>query len=410
MKILFDDPFFDGQLLRALGYVYYGGADISECMTTARRITDGDFESWYTEWYRTAERVYAEAEASRAAGHSVSARQGYLRSSNYFRTSSIVLFGTPVDPRLVEAFDRQTEAFRKAASLFSLPVEFIQIPYEDTTMPGYFYRVDDTRAPRQTLIVTGGYDGTVEEAYFAIAAAGLRRGYNCLCFDGPGQGGMLIKQQRYFRPDWENVVRPVVDYALRRPEIDPKRIALYGGSWGGYLAPRAATGEHRIAACIADPGQFDMIMAFKRRLPLPKEVLDQLPDVDPAVLQPIFDHVMSNPTSAWPFKRGLWVHGVDTLFDLLHIYTQYSLVDVAQQITCPTLVCQAESDPVAALAPQLYEALTCPKRFVLFTNEEGAGEHCEAGARSLFDQRAFDWLDAIFSNEIIGWQQNKAIR
>ncbi len=34
MKIFFNNPFFDGQLLRALGYVYYGGADISECLST----------------------------------------------------------------------------------------------------------------------------------------------------------------------------------------------------------------------------------------------------------------------------------------------------------------------------------------------------------------------------------------
>ena len=46
---------------------------------------------------------------------------------------------------------------------------------------------------------------------------------------------------------------------------------------------------------------------------------------------------------------------------------------------------------------QLYEALTCPKHFLRFSTEEGAGEHCECGARALFHQRAFDWLDAIFS-------------
>ena len=29
-----------------------------------------------------------------------------------------------------------------------------------------------------------------------------------------------------FRPDWEAVIGPVVDFALTRPEVDPKRIAL----------------------------------------------------------------------------------------------------------------------------------------------------------------------------------------
>ena len=42
------------------------------------------------------------------------------------------------------------------------------------------------------------------------------------------------------RPDWENVITPVVDYLLTRPDTDPARIVLNGLSLGGYLAPRAA--------------------------------------------------------------------------------------------------------------------------------------------------------------------------
>jgi dipeptidyl aminopeptidase/acylaminoacyl peptidase len=66
-----------------------------------------------------------------------------------------------------------------------------------------------------------------------------------LIFDGPGQGRVLYKQGIAMRPDWENVVTPVVDYALSHPEIDPARIALIGWSFGGYLAPRAASGEQK---------------------------------------------------------------------------------------------------------------------------------------------------------------------
>ena len=76
--------------------------------------------------------------------------------------------------------------------------------------------------------------------YFAHAPAAIRRGYNVLLFDGPGQGRNLIKDGIHIRPDWENVVRPVIDYALTRPEIDPDKIVLAGWSFGGFLAPRAA--------------------------------------------------------------------------------------------------------------------------------------------------------------------------
>jgi alpha-beta hydrolase superfamily lysophospholipase len=76
----------------------------------------------------------------------------------------------------------------------------------------------------------------------------LERGYNCLTFEGPGQGGVIRKQNIPFRYDWEKVVTPVLDYAFSREKIvDPNRIALMGISMGGYLAARAAAFEDRIA-------------------------------------------------------------------------------------------------------------------------------------------------------------------
>jgi alpha-beta hydrolase superfamily lysophospholipase len=71
--------------------------------------------------------------------------------------------------------------------------------------------------------------------------------YHCLIFDRPAHGRPLIKQGLVLRPDWEPVVRPVVDYALSRSEVDARWVALIGWSFGGYLAPRAASGEPRLA-------------------------------------------------------------------------------------------------------------------------------------------------------------------
>src|SRR5580704_3564653 len=59
-------------------------------------------------------------------------------------------------------------------------------------------------------------------------AGAIARGYDCLTFDGPGQDYALWKQQLHFRPDWEKVITPVVDFALSRPEVDAKRIAIQG--------------------------------------------------------------------------------------------------------------------------------------------------------------------------------------
>jgi hypothetical protein len=65
---------------------------------------------------------------------------------------------------------------------------------------------------------------------------------------------------------------------------------------------------------------------------------------------------------------------------------------VEDRISCPTFVCSAEDDDLSADGGKLYDALACPKRYYRFPSAEGAGQHCESGARTLFHSRAFDWL------------------
>ncbi len=401
MKIFFKDPLFDGQLLRALNHVYYGGADIGECISTAGRIRDGDTKQWHDEWNATAERIYTVAEESFRKGHRRSACEAYLRASNYFRTAYIFMMRAPIDPRMSRAFDRQQEAFQKAAALFSLPPEQVEIPYERGHLPGYFYRAAEDGSPRCTLLVTGGYDSNAEELYFFVAAAAISRGYNCLCFDGPGQGAALIKRGIYFRPDWENVIRPAIDYLITRTDVDRARIALMGISFGGYLAPRAASAEPRLAALIADPGQFSLFEAARNRVPgFLGSGLSSESSIAAVLLRRIFDSMVRHPTRGWALRRGMLTHNASNPLDYINMTRDYTLEGLAQKIACPTLVCRAENDDIAEYATVLFDALTCEKQLMAFTNAEGAGEHCEDGNRSLFHQRAFDWLDEVMSRTI----------
>ncbi len=242
---------------RAMCYIATGGADFGECLVTIKKIADGNVDEWHQEWIATASRAEKIGDKSLKNGHRISAHEAYLRASNYYHTAYFPLFGYPVDSRLISAFNKEVEVFQKAASLFKNPIEIIEIPFESATLPAYFLKVDDSGNARPTIVYTNGYDSNIQEMYFAHADAALKRGYNCLLFDGPGQGRNLIRGNSYLRPDWENVVTPVIDYALTREEIDQKKIILAGWSFGGLLAPRAAAYEHRIAALIADPGQWD---------------------------------------------------------------------------------------------------------------------------------------------------------
>jgi pimeloyl-ACP methyl ester carboxylesterase len=396
MELVFQDPTFSLQLLRAISETYYKGADIGECLSTAYRVKEGDFESWYQEWLKTAKRVHKYADESLAAGHEISAREAYLRASNYYRVAEFLLMD-PEDPRIQTTWESSKGCFGKAASLFLPSFEPVEIPYEGTTLPGYFYKVDnDSKSPRPSLIAHGGFDSTLEELYTAAAAPALERGYNCLTFEGPGQGGVIRKQKIPFRYDWEKVVTPVVDYALTRAEVDPKRLALMGISMGGYLAARAAAFEHRIAACILYNGVFDGYDAFASSFP--KSLLTAIEDGNTEVINTVLDILSeSDPNIRFNMKHGMWTTGVNTPFKLIQKSKNYTIKNIAQNIKCPTLVLDAEKDDSFPGQPKkVFEALTCPKKYILFTAEEGAEEHCQCGAPALSNQRIFDWLDDTF--------------
>jgi pimeloyl-ACP methyl ester carboxylesterase len=157
-----------------------------------------------------------------------------------------------------------------------------------------------------------------------------------------------------------------------------------------------------LAACIADPGVWDMLEAAKARFSaLPKDVLEKFPNVDPEALEPIVEHIQATPALRWAVvQRAFWVHGIDSLSKYLKISEDYSLKEVVSQIRCPTLLSWAESDPLSWNADRIYAQLRCPKELVRFYDAEGAGDHCEAKTRPLFHQRAFDWLDETLATQV----------
>jgi alpha-beta hydrolase superfamily lysophospholipase len=394
------DELLDAQTLRAVGSAPYGGADIGECLATVTALRGIDLAGWHAAWSSTAARVLALAEGEAAAGRTQSARLAFFRASSYFRTAGVMLLAAPLDPRLVDSYARQTSSFRSGAALLAEPPEILEIPYEGTTLPGYFFRAGPDPAPRPTVILTGGYDGTAEELYFFNGAAALARGYNVLAFDGPGQGAALVQQGLVMRPDWEAVITPVLDYALSRPDVDPARVALIGLSLGAHLAPRAASAEHRLAACIADCGSYDLFDAALQRIPGPLAAgVTGGRAWQTAALRRILDMLARKPTAGWALRRGQLVHGVSSPIEYLLALRAYSLKEHAAKITCPVLVCDAEGDDISASAPQLADALTGEKQYLHFTAAEGAGDHCEAGARTLYHARSFGWLDGILHPE-----------
>ena len=76
-------------------------------------VGDGDDSAFYDAWVAAGDTYNAEAESTLASGHRASARGLFLRASCLYAAAYHPLFGTPVDPRLLKAFDKQMAACAK---------------------------------------------------------------------------------------------------------------------------------------------------------------------------------------------------------------------------------------------------------------------------------------------------------
>ena len=394
-----NDAEFWFETVRMFGADEYGAGSFGEVLAVSRQIKAGDYDSWYDAWNAAADRLAKEAEGQLARSHKVSARDNFLRASNAYRSSEFFLHANPADPRVSRAYKRAVETYQAAIKLWPTPIEPVELPYEGTTLPGYLHRLDGSAKKRPLLLLNTGFDGSAEEMHWSGAVAAVERGYNVLVFDGPGQSGPLHRAGLPFRPDWEKVVTPVVDFALMQKGVDPKRIALQGVSMGGYLAPRAAAFEPRLAACIANDGVFDNGAPYLAQVPPAQRqaflAMIKAPP-GPSPLDPIFAGMMkASPVARWAVTHGMWAFGASTPRAYFAKALEYNLAGgVAEKIRCPTLVCDADGDLFYKGQPQaLYDHLTCKKTMIRFTEAEGAGAHCQVGASRLAFARIYDWLD-----------------
>ena len=385
------DPVLNEVALYYLGQAWMGATDVSEMLETLTRVDPADERGWTTAFQQTSRRLRALAEASEEAGHPWTAATAYQRAATYLR-AALHRHPDPWDPEVAALAAEAVDLHARYLLLSDSPCKPVAIPYESTTLPGYFCRAHAAEGAQPTLIFHEGKDGWAEDGKFVVDAA-MARGYNVLLFDGPGMGKTIRLQGLPFRHDWEAVVTPVVDFLADMPEVDPARLGLFGVSLGGYLAPRAAAHEHRLAVLVANPGVLDWGAAIRAELALIDPGLPDLYAADPGAFDAAVTQIMEQSDFVrWGIRDAYWHHGVDSPSAFIAEVDRFRLGDAAADIRARTLVFDAEAEG-RGQAAELYAALTCPKDYLRFTAEEAAQFHVQPGATAMLTHRLFDWLD-----------------
>ncbi|MCW3466100.1 alpha/beta hydrolase family protein [Chitinophaga nivalis] len=392
---LFNDPVLENVFLFYLESTWQKSADAGECYETAARIDESNVYSWSDEWTKTANRLHALGDTCLAEQHKLTAGEAYLRAATYYR-AALHRHPDSTTNNIKQLSLKVLKDFNKALTLLSYPFQAVSIPYQGTSLPGYFFRAavkPHKKAP--VIIFHSGRDAWAEDNLW-IAEYALKRGYHCLLMDGPGQGKVIRLQGLPFRPDWENVITPVVDFLEQDCEVDMKRSVLMGFSMGGFLAPRAMTTEKRIKLCVANPGVLSWeegVFDSLNRLIPDLMLIFQAGDYD------LFDTKMAalmqtDPFIKWGITDEMWKNGASKPSELLRNFKAYTSAHLVKNITCRTLVVDGTGEEFSrGQAKKLYDALTCPKDFILFTEEDTGYLHCQTGALAISYTRIFNWID-----------------
>jgi 2,6-dihydroxypseudooxynicotine hydrolase len=231
---------------------------------TTNGVTAGDFEritsglaSW-DDWCAAWSAVAAEHERlgrdALAAGREMSAGAHLSQAAVYYHFAKFLF---------VNDLDQMRAAHLKAVACLTDALPFLdppgrraEIPFEGSHMTGIL-RLPAPGAgegPYPAMIMIPGLDSAKEELR-STEELFLERGIATFSVDGPGQGE--TEYELAIRGDWEVPGAAIIDYLQTEPSVDPGRIGVWGVSLGGYYAPRVASGDTRVRACIALAGPYD---------------------------------------------------------------------------------------------------------------------------------------------------------
>lgn len=401
---LFSDASFNYDALGALGSSAYGLAEVGEVLTITNTVNGAgaSYQTYTDTFLAWGDRMANQAIEAGNAGDEVTRAERALRASAYYEHALFYVLGTTQAAEEQSVYEKFRTNWDIAAATLAPHSETVEIPYEQTTMPGWFFAPDDSGAKRPTLILNNGSDGQAADMWEYGASAAVARGWNALVFEGPGQGSMLFVHKLPFRDDWEAVITPVVDFLRDRSDVDADKIALFGLSMGGQLVARAAAYEHRLAALVTAPGCLDPYLGFPedlRAIVTPdkagtNQVWNEFVVPDLTVEQKFLLQKRLEPYGEACIDAARKGELPTDFWTPIQIVKGQDITKLVDRITTPVLVIDYEEEQFyPGQAKELFGLLTAPKELATMTVEAGAQLHCSPMAPQVHNEVVFDWLE-----------------
>jgi dienelactone hydrolase len=330
---------------------YAGGMDPNDFSRVIEKV-----EVW-DDWVSGVE-AYADerrelADKALAENNLVSAGEFFIEAGIYYHFAMLGYF---------EDIDRKLALKKKSMDIFAMgldyaapPIKRLDIPYDGISMAAHLRLPSQGSGPFPLVICLPGVDSTKEE-YHAFSEVFLKRGLAVMIFEGPGQGETWFS--RVLTEDYEEAASAAIDYVSALADIDADRIAMYGRSMGGHLAPRVAARDSRIKAVVSAGGIYDM-----------------------AYWDGLAEGVKHNFRHAW---------GYSTFEEARERALKMTLEGVIAQISVPFLIVHSRKDQSfpAAGAERMKAEATCEAELLIY--EEGS--HVADNIKYKYQRYVADWI------------------
>jgi esterase FrsA len=235
----------------------FNGLNADEVGEALGRLKSLDSDEWAASWGAVGDRY---VEKARSEKSSEDADKDFIKAWLWY---TMARWPVPDSPGKEKAYDKAREAYLAHGKLLTPPIEVVKIPFEGKEIIAYLQMPKGLKeAP--IVVGIGGLDSRKEDMAERLRPL-LASGIGYLALDPPGGGESPIKAA----PGAERMLVRAVDYLFERPDVDKKKVLIYGSSLGGYWSTLLAAIEgNRLCAVVSQSPPIDQTFARSRTMAL----------------------------------------------------------------------------------------------------------------------------------------------
>src|SRR5258708_5561288 len=233
------------------------GLKPDEVREALARLKSLDRDEWAASWSVVGDRYMAKAQDETAAAPAA-ADKDFTQAWLYY---SFARWPVPNSPGKAKAYAKALDAYVAHGRLLDPPLQLVRIPFDGKEIIGYLQMPKGAAAAPMGVAISGldSRKGDMAERFRPMLAYGV----GSLALDAPGTGQSPIKAA----PGAERMLVKALDFVVERPDVRNRRVAVYGGSFGGLWATiLAGTEKPRLRAVVGQSPALDQTDSPQRPL------------------------------------------------------------------------------------------------------------------------------------------------